>query len=272
MNDEAPPAACSAEEIGRRLRAFADPSRAAVLQSFFKTGTGQYAEGDVFIGVRVPQLRALCRTCRGAPPAAALRLLRSAVHEERLLAVLLLVDAFERGSEDDRRRIYALYLANTARINNWDLVDASAPQIVGTWLSSRSKAPLTRLARSRSLWERRIAMVSTLHFIRRGELDETFRIADLLLDDRHDLIHKAAGWMLREAGKRDGAALRRYLVARHRRMPRTMLRYAIERFPEAERRRILAGDAQPTRRVTRSEGRSTIKASPAPSGKTKPKP
>jgi 3-methyladenine DNA glycosylase AlkD len=227
-------------DLSVRVRALADPSRAAALQSFFKTGKGQYAEGDRFIGIRVPQLRALCRECRGVGIAGARPLLRSPIHEERLFALFLLVDAFKRADDAGRRAVYDFYLASTRFINNWDLVDASAEHIVGGWLYGRSKAPLTRLARSGDLWERRIAMIATLHFIRRGELDETFRIADLLMKDRHDLIHKAAGWMLREAGKRDGAALRRYLDRRHEQMPRTMLRYAIERFPEEERRRYLA--------------------------------
>ncbi len=228
-------------DLSARVRALADPGRVAVLQGFFKTGKGEYAEGDQFIGVRVPQLRELCRECRGAGIAEAAPLLRSAIHEERLLALLLLVDAFKRADEAGKRAIYDFYLSNTRSINNWDLVDASAEHIVGGWLFERSKAPLTKLARSRDLWERRIAIVATFHFIRRGKLDETFRIADLLMADPQDLIHKATGWMLREAGKRDGAALRRYLRRRHDKMPRTMLRYAIEHFPEVERRRYLEG-------------------------------
>ena len=224
-----------------RLRAAANPASVAVLQRFFKTRRGEYGEGDIFIGVKVPALRAICRECSGATIRDILPLLRSRVHEERSLALLLLVDAFERAEPPSRRRIYELYLANTAFVNNWDLVDGSAPQIVGGYLEGRSRAPLRRLARSPSLWERRIAMVATFHDIRRGELAETFAIADLLLTDDHDLIHKAVGWMLREAGKRDGAALRRFLKRRYQRMPRTMLRYAIERFPEAERRRYLRG-------------------------------
>jgi 3-methyladenine DNA glycosylase AlkD len=231
------------DSLSQRLRTLADPARVPVLQRFFKTGKGEYAEGDRFIGIQVPQLRQLCRECRGATIRDAAPLLRSGIHEERLFALLLLVDAFQRGEEADRRAIYAFYLANTRFINNWDLVDASAEHIVGGWLKDRSRAPLTKLARSQSLWERRIAIVATLSFIRAGDVDETFRIVDLLMDDRHDLIHKAAGWMLREAGKRDGAALRRYLASRHGRMPRTMLRYAIERFPEQERRRYVGNGA-----------------------------
>jgi 3-methyladenine DNA glycosylase AlkD len=212
-----------------------------ILQRFFKTNDGQYGEGDRFIGVRVPVLRQLCRDCRGASLAQIQRLLRSRVHEERALALLLLVDAFSRADDRGRRAIYDFYLSNTRFINNWDLVDASAEHIVGAWLRERSRTPLTRLARSASLWERRIAIVGTYHFIKRGEVEETFRIADLLLGDPHDLIHKATGWMLREAGKRDPRAERAFLKDRYRTMPRTMLRYAIERFPEAERRRYLEG-------------------------------
>ena len=236
-----PPTAAS---IRKHLRAAADPARVPVLQRFFRTGKGEYAEGDQFIGVTVPRIRAICRECRGASVTEIERLLQSPVHEDRLAALLLLVDAFTRArgrdsegrdSDDRKREIYELYLANTHRINNWDLVDSSAPQIVGAWLRDRSKAPLTRLAKSAMLWERRIAMIATQDFIRQGQFDETFRIADLLIGDPHDLIHKATGWMLREAGKRDEAALRSYLDRQHARMPRTMLRYAIERLPERDR-------------------------------------
>jgi 3-methyladenine DNA glycosylase AlkD len=223
------------------LRQRADQSRVPWLQRFFKTGPGEYAEGDVFIGVTVPDLRRVCRECRGATIPDILVLLGSAVHEERLLALLLLVEMFRRGTEELKREIYRLYLANTKFINNWDLVDSSAPHIVGAWLFARSRAPLRRLARSSSLWERRIAIIATQFFIRNGDLEETFRIADLLLQDHHDLIHKAVGWMLREAGNRNPTAERSYLETRYPRMPRTMLRYAIEKFPEAERRRYLAG-------------------------------
>jgi 3-methyladenine DNA glycosylase AlkD len=271
--------------LSERVRLLADPARVPILQSFFKTGKGQYAEGDRFIGIRVPQLRQLCRDCRGAAIRDVAPLLRSDIHEERLFALLLLVDAFRREDEAGRRAIHNFYLQNTRFINNWDLVDASAEHIVGGWLQGRSGATLTKLARSASLWERRIAIVATLHFIRAGELSETFRIADILMDDRQELIHKATGWMLREAGKRDGAALRRYLASRHGRMPRTMLRYAIERFPEPERKQYVGvtrgrydGSAAPSvkRASTRgkSAGRSTKSSLPRKSAsrKRKPKP
>jgi 3-methyladenine DNA glycosylase AlkD len=228
-------------DLAARLRQRADGSRVAGLQRFFKTGPGEYAEGDVFIGVTVPNLRQVCRECRDAAIPDIVPLLGSAVHEERLLALLLLVEAFKRGAEEGKREIYRLYLANTKYINNWDLVDSSAPHIVGAWLFTRSRSPLRRLARSSSVWERRIAIIATQFFIRSGDFEETFRIADMLLADRHDLIHKAVGWMLREVGNRSPKAERAWLESRYPRMPRTMLRYAIEKFPEAERRRYLAG-------------------------------
>jgi 3-methyladenine DNA glycosylase AlkD len=225
----------TAAQMLRALRRTADPSRVEVLQRFFRTGPGEYAEGDVFIGATVPAVRRLVRQFRNAPLGEVDRLLRSPVHEARLLALLLMVQAFRRGDDRLRLQVYRLYLSRTHFVNNWDLVDSSAPHIVGAWLADRSRKPLFALARSRSVWKRRIAILSTQHFIRQGDLGTTFAIADILLDDRHDLIHKAVGWMLREAGKRDGAAERRFLASRHRRMPRTMLRYAIERFPERER-------------------------------------
>jgi len=232
----------TATAISRTLRSRANPENVPALQRFFKTGPGQYGEGDRFIGAKLPIIRALCRECGGTPLDEVLTLLRSPIHEERTLALLMLVDAFKAGDEGVRRRIYDLYLANTAFINNWDLVDCSASQIVGGWLRGRSRASLTRLARSKSLWERRIAMIATFDGIRRGELDDALRVADLLLHDDHDLIHKAAGWMLREVGQRDGARERAFLKTRYRTMPRTMLRYAIEKFPEEERQKYLRGD------------------------------
>jgi len=231
--------ALSAAEIRRKLEARAEPSRVPGVSRFFKTGAGEYGEGDVFIGVRVPALREVCRECRGAGPPEIRSLLRSRVHEERALALLLLVDRFPREDEARQRRWYEFYLSHTDFINNWDLVDCSAAAIVGRWLQERDRAPLERLARSRSVWERRIAIVATYHFIKRGEFRDTLRIADILLGDSHDLIHKAVGWMLREVGKRNGSVERRFLKTRADRMPRTMLRYAIEKFPPAERQSYL---------------------------------
>lgn len=222
------------------MRTFADPVRAAFVPRFFKTGPGDYGEGDRFLGLQVPQLRGVAREFRSLSLDDIRSLLASPWHEERLLALVILVDQFERGDEGQRKTIYALYMASTDRINNWDLVDASAPQIVGGFLERRSRAPLYRLAKSRSIWERRVAIIATQHFIRLGEFDDTLAIAAALLEDRHDLIHKAAGWMLREVGKRDRARLETFLRKNVTRMPRTMLRYAIERFPAGLRRRYLS--------------------------------
>ncbi|MFO0893112.1 MAG: DNA alkylation repair protein [Isosphaeraceae bacterium] len=230
----------TASEIRERLRAMGSPEAAATAAGFFKTGPGQYGEGDRFLGVRVPALRTLARECRTLPLDQATELLRSEFHEERLLALLILVAQAEKGGPAAKERIYRLYLDQTRLINNWDLVDTSAPAIVGGYLADRSRKPLDRLARSRSLWERRIAIIATLHFIRRGEFADTLRIAETLLDDREDLIHKAVGWMLREAGKRDQAVLEGFLDQHASRMPRTMLRYAIERFPAEVRKAYLS--------------------------------
>jgi len=229
----------TASEIVAQLRAAGSPERARVSLRFFKTGPGEYGEGDQFVGMTVPQLRAIAKTLRGLPLAETLRLLRSPVHEARLLALLILVDAYRRGDDAARQRIYQHYLKNTRRINNWDLVDASAEHIVGAHLWTRDRSPLDALARSGVLWERRIAVLATFHFIRRGEFADTLRVAEALLRDREDLMHKAVGWMLREVGKRDLAAEEAFLDRHAASMPRTMLRYAIERFPEARRQHYL---------------------------------
>jgi 3-methyladenine DNA glycosylase AlkD len=226
----------------RRLRTFGNPAKAAHSLRFFKTGPGQYGEGDRFIGVTVPELRAVAKEFRDLPLREIDALLQSPWHEARLLGLVILVRAFERGDASTRREVYDLYLDRTDRINNWDLVDSSAPQIVGGFLADRADRArvLDRLARSKSLWERRIAIVSTLYLIRTSQFDDTLRIAERLLDDEEDLMHKAAGWMLREVGKKDEPTLRRFLDRHAGRMPRTMLRYAIERLPDAARRRYMA--------------------------------
>jgi 3-methyladenine DNA glycosylase AlkD len=233
----------TAEEAEARLRSLADPGAAEGMRRFFKTGPGQYGAGDRFLGVKATPLRRLARECRSLSLDEARTLLRSGFHEARVLALLVLVGAFEKGDDPSRQAIHDLYLANTAHVNNWDLVDASAPALVGGFLAERDRGPLSRLASSSSLWERRIAVVATLYFIRRGDFADTLRLAGLLLGDREDLIHKAAGWMLREVGKRDEAVLEGFLARHCRRMPRTMLRYAIERFEEPKRRRYLRGEA-----------------------------
>ena len=228
--------------IRKEIKRLADPEKAKIQQRFFKTGPGQYGEGDVFWGITVPVIRKLVRRHRDISIAEASELLRSPVHEERLLALLILVEKARRGDDATRKRIYGLYLKNTRFINNWDLVDLSAEHIVGAYLDGADRGPLLRLARSGSLWERRIAILATFHDIRRGIPDHTLALADVLVGDRHDLIHKAVGWMLREVGKRCSAdTLRDFLRPRYRSMPRTMLRYAIERFPEEERKGYLRG-------------------------------
>jgi 3-methyladenine DNA glycosylase AlkD len=232
----------TAEEMEARLTALADAGAAQALQRFFKTGPGQYGAGDRFLGVKVPQVRKVAAACRDAALDELGRLLRSPWHECRLLALLLLVRAFAKGDDAGQKAVYDLYLGSTAFVNNWDLVDASAGPTVGGYLAGRSRKPLYRLARSASLWERRIAVLATSHFIRRNDFADTFGLARLLLADGEDLIHKAVGWMLREVGKRDTAAEEAFLAEYYRDMPRTMLRYAVERFPEPRRRQYLRGE------------------------------
>lgn len=226
-------------EIQTCLRNLASPATASILQGFFKTGPGQYGEGDIFLGIRVPAIRSLAKTFPVVELDTATELLHSRFHEERLLALLFMMRYFSDGGVPARQRAYEGYLANTAWINNWDLVDISAPHIVGAYLTDLERSPLYRLAHSSALWERRIAIVATLHFIRRGDFDDTLRLAEELLNDREDLMHKACGWMLREVGKRDQQRLQTFLDQHARAMPRTMLRYAIERFPETLRQTYL---------------------------------
>jgi len=208
---------------------------------FFKTGRGQYGEGDIFLGIRVPVLRRLAEKYDGIKIDQALLLLRSEYHEERLLALFLLVNRFKKTSKQEKKAIFDLYLKNTRYINNWDLVDCSAEHIVGAFLRERDRGVLYDLARAASLWERRIAIMATFHFIKRNEFVDTMNIAEILLADRQDLIHKAAGWMLREVGKRDLSVEEDFLKKHYQKMPRTMLRYAIEKFPETIRKNYLHG-------------------------------
>jgi 3-methyladenine DNA glycosylase AlkD len=242
LKNAAAPVSTKVREVQKTLEDSADPDDAVFLQRYFKTGPGQYGEGDRFLGIRVPKLRKLAKSHRDLSLDECETLLRSPYHEARLLALLIRVRKCEREAEDTRAAVYRLYLGNTFYVNNWDLVDVSAPRIVGRHLEHGDRSVLLKLARSSSLWERRIAVLATQHFIRNGDFDDTFRIADLLLEDRHDLIHKAVGWMLREVGSRDQAAEEAFLKHRYRRMPRTMLRYAIEKFPVPLRRRYLRGD------------------------------
>jgi 3-methyladenine DNA glycosylase AlkD len=227
--------------IHKELRELASPETAASLQRFFKTGPGQYGAGDVFLGIKVPPLRALAKRFPDADLGTISNLLASPYHEERLFALLLLMQLYQHAQEEGKVAAYDLYLRNTHRINNWDLVDLSAPRIVGRHLQDRPRNVLHKLARSSSLWERRIAILATAWFIRLDDYADTLRIAEMLLQDEHDLMHKAVGWMLREVGKRDLAAEEEFLLKHYRDMPRTMLRYAIERFPEPKRKNYLRG-------------------------------
>ncbi len=227
-------------QLHRDIRKVSTRARAKISQSFFKTGVGEYGEGDQFLGTTVPDLRKISVKYQGLPPSDLVPLLKSRWHEERLLALIILVRQYERGDHAARQAIYRLYLAHTRYINNWDLVDASADAIVGAYLYDRDRALLHKLAQSRSVWERRIAMLASFHYIKKGEYEDALTIAELLLRDEHDLIHKAVGWMLREIGKRDQAVEERFLRTHAARMPRTMLRYAVERFPGPLRRRYLS--------------------------------
>ena len=230
-----------ARDVQKRLKKMGNPEHAAISQKFFKTGPGEYGEGDIFIGIRVPVLRKLVKEFKDLPASEVEILLRSPIHEERLLAILLFVRIFKNGDDDVKKDIYDLYLKSTEFINNWDLVDASAEHIVGAYLLDKDRAPLYRLAQSKVLWERRISIMATFHFLKHHEFSETIKICNMLLSDRHDLIHKATGWMLREIGKRDLKIEEKYLKALYKKMPRTMLRYAIEKFPENKRQRYLKG-------------------------------
>lgn len=232
----------NAQDVIHKLHSLGDPQQARQLQRYFKTGPGEYGEGDVFIGMRVPQVRKLAREHQALPLAETLLLLRSPIHEARLLALLLLVRGYARGDAAIKERIYDEYLRNTSYINNWDLVDVSAEHIVGPHLKNGGREKLHFLAESELLWERRIAVMATFHYIKLGEFAETLTLARRLLQDSHDLIHKAVGWMLREVGKRDQDAEESFLKPHYRTMPRTMLRYAIEKFPEELRRRYLRGE------------------------------
>ena len=227
------------KEIQNRMRRLASPETAHILRGFFKTGPGQYGEGDVFLGIRVPTIRSVAKEFPDAGLNPAVELLHSPFHEERLLALLLLMRYFAAGDDHARQSAYQAYLDNTQWINNWDLVDISAPHVVGAHLAGQARAPLYQLVCSPVLWERRIAMVATLHFIRHNDFDDTLQLAEHLLNDKEDLMHKASGWMLREVGKRDQKRLEKFLDRHCGSMPRTMLRYAIERFPETLRQAYL---------------------------------
>lgn len=225
------------EKIQRELRIGASKEKARELQRFFKTGPGEYAEGDKFLGAMVPQIRAAIKKCwEEILLDETEKLLKSEFHEERMAALLILVKKFQKGDDKIKRKIFDLYLKNTKYVNNWDLVDLTAPQIVGGYLEGKDKSILFKLARSKSLWERRIAILATFFFIKNGDCRAALEIAELLLGDKEDLIHKAVGWALREIGNRCGRETEEDFLNKHyKTMPRMMLRYAIEKF-SGERR------------------------------------
>lgn len=230
----------TADFILSELRSIADPGKARLLQRFFKTGKGEYGEGDVFLGIPNPLVRNIAKANRAAPVAELQRLLDMPYHEARLAAVVILTERFKRAAEPARTELFELYLKNTARINNWDLVDITCPHVVGAYLVDKDRSVLYELAKSASLWEQRIAMVSTAAFIRRQEFDDALALAEIFLPHPHDLMHKAVGWMLREIGKRDRETLLGFLERNAARMPRTALRYAIERLLPEERSYFLS--------------------------------
>ena len=230
------------ENIQKELKRLGNKEYTARLRKYFKTGKGEYGEGDRFLGIRVPVLRKVVKKYRKISIGEVSELLKSQFHEERLFSLLVLVDIFKTANNEDKKIIYTLYLSNTKFINNWDLVDASAGYIVGAYLLTRDKKPIYMLARSKILWERRISIMSTSHFIKYNKFVDSLNIAEILLDDEEDLIHKAVGWMLREIGKRDFELVERFLGKYYKGMPRTMLRYAIEKFPEEKRKSYLKGE------------------------------
>ena len=221
------------------LRRYANPEKAKIHQWFFKTGKGEYAEGDRFIGVTVPQIRNVVKQFQALAIQDILKLLASKIHEDRLLALLILVNQFKRGDATTKKQVVDAYLANLQYVNNWDLVDSSAQYILGAYLHDQNPAVLYKLAKSTRLWDRRVAIIATFHFIKYGDFVDTLQLATRLLKDPEDLMHKAVGWMLREVGKKEQNVLEKFLKVNGKNMPRTMLRYAIERFPEKKRQEYL---------------------------------
>lgn len=224
------------DRIKAEIRKHSNPEKAKILSRFFKTGKGEYGEGDIFLGISVPQSRCIAKKFSGLPFRDVKALLKSKIHEERLVALLILVHDYQSGSEKQKNDIFDFYLKNTKYINNWDLVDLSSEKIVGAFVFDKQKDILYRLAKSENIWERRISIVATFHFIKNNQFSDTLKIAELLLGDKHDLIQKAVGWMLREVGKRSLKTEEQFLERHYRSMPRTALRYAIERFPDGKKR------------------------------------
>ena len=231
----------SLKSLREIVKKHANPEQAKILMRFFKTGNGKYGEGDEFLGIKVPVSRKIAKQFTNLSLEEIQELLNSSIHEERLIALFILTEQFRKADAARKKIIYNFYLKNTKRVNNWDLVDLSAEKIIGAYLLDKGTKILFKLARSKNLWERRIAIMSTFHFIKNGLYDTTLEISNILLDDEHDLIHKAVGWMLREVGNRKLVVEEKYLKKHYISMPRTMLRYAIEKFPEEKRQAYLKG-------------------------------
>jgi len=232
----------SLKDVKAHMQELSNPKIAEHSLRFFKTGPGEYGEGDLFLGIRVPVTKKVARKFKELPVDEVLKLLKSKYHEERLLALIMLVNRFKKETDKEQKKIYEAYLSHTKYINNWDLVDGSAHQIVGGYLFERDRKPLYQLAKSKSLWERRISMIATYTFIKRDDFEDTLKLSEVLLMDEEDLMHKAVGWMLREVGKKDIEVEERFLRKHYKKMPRTMLRYAIEKFEERKRQRYLKGE------------------------------
>ncbi|MFZ1281076.1 MAG: DNA alkylation repair protein [Ignavibacteriaceae bacterium] len=228
-------------EIRKEIKKQANPKQAVILQRFFKTGKGEYGEGDIFYGIKVPVQRTIAKRFKDLAFEDLKVLISAKVHEERLVAAFILVDQYKRSDEKKKKIVFDFYLKNRKGINNWDLVDLSAPKIVGAYLIDKEKDLLYKFAVSKDLWEKRIAIISTQTFIREHFFEDTLNISEILLQDKHDLIHKAVGWMLREVGNRDLETEEEFLKKHYKTMPRTMLRYAIEKFPEQKRIAYLRG-------------------------------
>ena len=228
------------EKLKKDIQAYASPEKAKILQRFFKTGPGQYGEGDVFLGLKVPEVRSIAKKYSQLSFNDLQELLDSEIHEHRLVALLILIIKYNK--TEDKKEIIDFYLKNTQAVNNWDLVDLSADKLLGAYLFEKDKSLLYKLAKSDDLWEKRIAIISTFYFIKNNDFEDSLKISEILLNDKHDLIHKAVGWMLREVGKKDQEIEEKFLKKYYKTMPRTMLRYAIERFEEKKRKAYLRSE------------------------------
>jgi 3-methyladenine DNA glycosylase AlkD len=222
--------------IQSHLKSLADPKRAENYQRFFKTKKGEYGEGDVFLGIVVPELRKAAKEYKNLPLKDTIELLKSKFHEHRITALFILIHQYNESDDKTKKAIYDLYLKNTKHVNNWDLVDTSAEHIIGAYLADKDRTLLYKLAKSKDLWERRIAILSCFHYIKKNDFKDALKLSEILVNDKHDLMHKAVGWMLREIGKRDQEKEEKFLKKYYKTMPRTMLRYSIERFPESKRK------------------------------------